>query len=168
MKLPSNSTAITPHLTVRNVRDAVLFYERAFGFRTKLMLPGKQTDDIMHAEIEHEGCCLMLGPESPARGMLAPISRGGPPSVNLYLYVGSVDAVHARAIECGATELLPLSDQYFGARTSVVADPDGHQWMLAEHQKEMSERELREAVRAPGQPAKAHAGRELRRRYRTR
>lgn len=159
MRLPAKTTAITPHLTVRDVEKAVLFYEQGFGFRVKLKLPGGATNRIMHAEVEHEGCTVMLGPESPDRGMLAPITRGTPPSINLYLAVPSVDEAHARAVQAGATELLPPSDQFFGARTSVVADPDGHQWMLSEQREEMSEQELRDALRkGTDHSAKDHSG----------
>lgn len=159
MKLPPRTTAITPHLTVRDVEKAAHFYRDALGFRIKLLLPGGRTKQIRHGEVEREGCTVMLGPESPERRMLAPISSGAVPPVSLYLYVEDVDAAHARAVDGGAIELLAPSDQFFGARTSVVTDPDGHQWMLSQHQKDMTEGEMREKLQAgPEGAGRAHSG----------
>ena len=158
MKLPPKSTALTPHLTVRDVQAAARWYEEALGFRIKLMLPGGPSGEIRHAEVEHEGCTVMIGPESSSRGMLAPRTRGVPPSISLYLYVAEVDGTHARAIGAGAVELVSPSDQFFGARTSVIADPDGHQWMLAEHQQDMSEGEMRSVLRRDAHTGTAHSG----------
>ena len=158
MKLPPKSTALTPHLTVRDVQAAARWYERALGFKVKLMLPGGPSGEIRHAEVEHAGCTVMIGPESSSRGMLSPKTRGAPPPVSLYLYVASVDEAHARALEAEGVELIPPSDQFFGARTSVIADPDGHQWMLAEHQRTMSEGQMRTALSSAGKDeGRAHS-----------
>ena len=148
---------ITPHLTVRGVEEAARFYERAFGFRRRLMLPGGSANKVQHAEVELGACKVMIGPESPQRGMLAPISTGKPPPVSLYLDVANVDAAHAKAVAAGAIELLPPSDQFFGARTSVVADPDGHQWMLAQQKQDMTEDQMREAMQSEPNSGAAHS-----------
>ncbi|MEM7675783.1 MAG: VOC family protein [Myxococcota bacterium] len=142
-----STSLISPHLTVRSVEEAVAFYERAFGFQRRLMLPGGPAGKIQHAELERQGSKIMVGPESAKRGMLAPITSGRTPSISLYLQVERVDRAHERALKAGAVELLPPSDQFFGAKTSVIADPNGHQWMLAEPRKEMSEQQMREAMR---------------------
>jgi PhnB protein len=145
MQMPKKSTAITPHLTVRDVAAAASFYEKAFGFTRKFMLPGPG-GRIMHAELVHENCTVMIGPESLERGMRAPITAGGTP-VSLFVYVTDVDALHSRALASGAKELVPPSEQFFGARTSVLLDPDGHQWMFAQHKKEVSVDEMTAAAR---------------------
>ena len=146
MQMPKKTTAITPHLTVRDVEAATAFYEKAFGFKRKFMLPGRG-GRIMHAEVTHEGCTVMIGPESPDRGLLSPLSTGGTP-VSLFVHVEDVDKVHAQALAAGARELLQPDEQFFGARTSVVVDPDGHQWMLAQQKKEVSIDAMLQATRA--------------------
>ena len=158
MRLPPKTTSITPHLTVRDVREAVRFYEQGLGFSIRLMLPGGPSNTIRHAEVEHGGAVVMIGPESRERGLVAPITSGRPPPVSLYVYVNSVDDAHAQALGAGAVELIAPSDQFFGARTSVIADPDGHQWMLAEHQKVMTESEMKSALKDASQgEAQAHS-----------
>ena len=52
MKLPTKTTAVTPHLTVRDVQAAAKFYEKAFGFTIEMMLPAKD-GRVMHAELHH-------------------------------------------------------------------------------------------------------------------
>lgn len=150
--------ALCPHLTVRDVARSARWYARALGFQVRLMLPGGVGGAIRHAEIEHGGVGVMLGPESPERGLLSPHSRGTPPSVSLFLRVASVDAAHAQAVSEGAHPLVAPGDQFFGARTAVIADPDGHQWMLAEQHRQMSEGELREVLeKEPRSGARGHA-----------
>lgn len=145
MKLPEKSTAITPHLTVRDVDKAVKFYADAFGFKRKFLLPGPQ-GRIMHAELTHANCTVMLGPESIERNMKAPITAGGTP-VSLFVYVEDVDKLHAQAMAAGAREVFAPNDQFFGARTCLLLDPDGHQWMFAQHQLDMSADEMLDATK---------------------
>lgn len=156
---------LSPHLTVRDVAESARWYGRALGFQVRLLLPGGADGAIRHAEIERDGAAVMLGPESPERGMLSPRSQGTPPSVSLFLRVASVDTAHARAVAEGAQPLVPPGDQFFGARTAVIADPDGHQWMLAEQRREMSESDLRQALKKePDSMTRGHAAaRQLRR-----
>jgi uncharacterized glyoxalase superfamily protein PhnB len=148
MQLPKKTTAITPHLTVRDVEAAAKFYEKAFGFTRKFALPGAG-GRIMHAEVGHENCTVMIGPESRERGMLSPISAGGT-AVSIFVYVPDVDKQHARAVAAGAKELMPPSEQFFGSRTSLLLDPDGHQWMFAQHKKEVSLEDMKKAALASG------------------
>lgn len=145
MKMPAKSTAITPHITVRDVKKSVRFYEKAFAFKVKFTLPGRN-GKIMHAEMEHEGCTLMIGPESEERGMLSPMTAGIVSPVSIYIYVNDLDAQHAAAVAAGAKTLLEPSDQFFGAKTSMVMDPDGHSWMLAQHQKDMTVESMKQAL----------------------
>src|SRR5262245_57302381 len=111
------------------------------------MLPGPQ-GKIMHAQLNHGLSVIMVGPESPERGIKAPITSGQSPAVSMFIYVDDVDATHKHAIAAGAKELLPPSEQFFGARTSVVVDADGHQWMLAQHKKDLSGDQMNEALKA--------------------
>lgn len=146
MQLPPNSSSISPHLTVRDVKAAAEFYAKAFGFQIKMMLPGQQ-GKIMHAQLNHGSSTLMVGPESIQRGMKAPITSGLNPPVSLFIYVDDVDATHKNALALGAKELIAPGDQFFGSRTSVVVDPDGHQWMVAQHKKDVSVEEMKSALK---------------------
>ena len=121
---------VCPHLTVKDVEKAAAFYETAFGFKTSLKLPG-QNGTAMHAQVEFKGGTVMIGPENAERGMLAPASSGMISPVSIYIQVADVDSQHRQAVAAGGKELLSPMDQFYGARTSIIMDPDGHQWMLA-------------------------------------
>ena len=60
----------------------------------------------------------------------APASEGGLPVI-MALYVDDPDAVAARMLDGGATVIFPVSDHEYGERAGRLADPWGHQWMLA-------------------------------------
>lgn len=147
MRMPEKSTAITPHLTVRDVGQAMTFYEQAFGFKKKFMLP-RPDGKVMHGEVVHDNCTVMLGPEAIDRGIRAPVTSGFTP-VSLFVYVDDVDVLFSQAVAAGAKTILEPNDQFFGARTCLLLDPDGHQWMFATHKKDVSVDEMMAATHDP-------------------
>jgi PhnB protein len=50
-------------------------------------------------------------------------------SVRMILTVEDPDAVFARAVEAGATEVAPISEDH-GWRVGRIADPSGHHWEI--------------------------------------
>jgi PhnB protein len=66
---------------------------------------------------------------------------GGTP-VTVSVYVEDVDAVFARALEAGATELRPVADQFYGDRLGMFEDPFGHRWSVATHVEDVSPEEM--------------------------
>ena len=77
----------------------------------------------------------------------SPQSRGGTP-VHIYLYVEDCRRrVQPGRSQAGATQLLPMQDQFYGDRSGGVTDPFGHVWYIATHVEDLSEEEMRE--RAP-------------------
>jgi PhnB protein len=129
---------VNPYLTVRNVAAALSFYQTAFGFkcRSKMTEPD---GSLMHAELIHNDSLIMLGPESPGRGALAPT---GPQGMNLFVYFENVDAVCARAGANGAKVLQPPTYMFWGDRVAVVMDPDGHTWWLGTHVKDVAPEDM--------------------------
>src|SRR5436305_1452596 len=69
-----------------------------------------------------------------------PKSLGGS-GVSLMLYVESVDAAFAKAVEAGATVARPVQDQFWGDRMGTLTDPYGHVWSLATHVEDVSAEE---------------------------
>ena len=55
--------AVTPMLTVADVKAAVNFYQKAFGFAKRGIMNGPDGKP-MHAELTLRGSTLMLGPEN--------------------------------------------------------------------------------------------------------
>ena len=58
-------------------------------------------------------------------------NHDGRSPVVIYLYIGDVDAVISRAVEAGATVLLPAAEQAWGDRVGRIIDSAGHVWNIA-------------------------------------
>src|ERR1017187_6923602 len=92
--------AVTAMLTVADVKAAVSFYQKAFGFTKRGIMNGPDRKPI-HAELRLRDTTLMLGPENPQRGLRSAKAIGGSP-VTLYLTAENVDKVVANAVKLGA------------------------------------------------------------------
>lgn len=134
------ANTLNAYLTVKNCDQAIEFYKKAFGAieKGRLFMPDKS---IGHAEIEIEGTLLMLGEENLEWGNKSPLTIGGNP-VSLSLYVKDADASYQKAIDAGATAVMPLKDEFYGDRIGQVSDPFGYKWTLATHFKTLTFEEM--------------------------
>ena len=123
------SGGVTAHLTIRDNRaaEAIDFYGRAFGAES-VMDPhmDDKGERIMHAHLLINGGHLMLNDDFPEYGGAAT----PPGSLTLHLQVPDADAAWDRAIGAGATERMPLADQFWGDRYGQVTDPFGFAWSI--------------------------------------
>lgn len=146
---PEGMPTVCPYLYYRDVAAAVAWLCRAFGMRTRLVMPGP-AGSVMHAELELGGGLVMMGPASEAQGTRSPSEL---PAVNqgLYVYVDDVDAHFAHARAVGAKVLSEPVDMFWGDRFYSVMDCEGHRWSFAQHVRD----EVPEDMQPPG--ADAHA-----------
>jgi PhnB protein len=75
-----------------------------------------------------DGAEFWLSDESPEHANFSPESLGGA-TTRLILTVADPDAVFAKAIQAGATEVYPVAEEY-GWRLGRVLDPFGHHWEI--------------------------------------
>ena len=141
---------IIPYLMVDGAKEAMAFYEKAFGATSRyaLEMPG---GSIGHAEIEVGGATVYLAdaPDDMPGDAANPRKLGGS-SVLLHRYVADVDAAVQRAADAGATVVRAPEDQFYGDRAALVADPYGHLWSLHQHVRDVSGEEMQQAVDAMG------------------
>ncbi|MFF3215817.1 VOC family protein [Streptomyces sp. NPDC002886] len=148
--VPEGYPRVTPYLCIDGAAAAIDFYVAVLGARERMRMaaPGGK---IGHAELELGSSVIMLADEHPAIGFRSPKSVGGTP-VTLHVYAEDVDAVFAKALARGATELRPVRDEFYGDRTGQFEDPFGHRWSIATHIEEVPpeemERRSEEAERA--------------------
>jgi PhnB protein len=137
--IPDGFTSVTPGLVVDGGADALEFYQRAFGaeVRVRLEMGGK----LMHSELHIGDAVVTVSDEMPEYGMKAP-DPDAPTASSLLIYCEDADALHARAVEAGATEINPVADQFHGDRAGSVRCPFGHRWAIATHTEDMSGEEL--------------------------
>lgn len=128
-----------PRLRVKNAAAAIEFYEQAFGAREIMRFDVH--GQIAHAELAIGNSTIMLGEEAPEYGFPGPAALGGSP-VSIRLSVDDADAVAAQAVAAGARLIRPVSDQFYGDRSGLVADPFGYNWDIAMRKEEMSTEEM--------------------------
>jgi len=133
-------------MIVADIKAAVSFYQKAFGFEKRGIMTGPDGKPI-HAELTLRGTTLMLGPEMPEMGGRSAKTLGGSP-VTLYLLVEDVDKVVAKAVKLGATPKGPVMDMFWGDRSGTVVDPDGNSWMIGTHMAEPTPQEMKKAMKA--------------------
>ena len=119
------TTSIQPELWVDSPREALAFYEAAFGART-LHLVGSDEDIV--AQLAVGEAAFWIAPTSSELKRLSPRSIDGATSRTL-LAVDDPDRVLAQAVAAGATETSPVSDEH-GWRLGRIIDPFGHEWEI--------------------------------------
>jgi PhnB protein len=139
-------TKLTPHLVVRNAKEAADWYGDVFGAEigTKISAPDGR---YMQIELRLGDGRVMIADEFPEFGAISPQTLGGTYCA-LTLKVDDVDSYWARALAAGATEFQPLQDAFWGERHGQIIDPFGHRWGLAQHLEDVSPDEVQRRATA--------------------
>ena len=143
--------ALSPHLTVDDAAAAIDFYVKAFDAVEIGRVP-RPDGKLIHAAVRINGFLVMLAddfPEMSGGKSMTPTSLGGTP-VTIHLTVDDVDARFQRALDAGATVVMPLDEQFWGDRYGMVVDPFGHQWSLGQPVRKVSYDEIAAFVGQPG------------------
>lgn len=139
--------ALSPHLVVDDAAAAIDFYVKAFGAVEIGRVP-RPDGKLVHAALRVNGFLVMLNDDFPEMSdgkSMTPTSLGGTP-VTIHLTVTDVDAKFQRALDAGATVVMPLDDQFWGDRYGMVRDPFGHHWSLGQPVREVSMDEIAAAM----------------------
>jgi uncharacterized glyoxalase superfamily protein PhnB len=137
--------AVTPHLVCAGAAEAIEFYKKAFGATELIRVPGSD-GKLMHACVSINGSSVMLVDEYPEMGGTSPKTLKGTP-VTIHLIVDDADAFVQRAVDAGATVVMPVEDQFWGDRYGLIEDPFGHRWSVATPKRAMTEAQILEAAR---------------------
>jgi PhnB protein len=121
-------TALQPQLAVRRGREAVEFYKAALGAVEVYRVGGDDENPSVVSQLTVGEAAFWVADEAPDHGTFSPETVGGA-TVRLTLIVDDPDAAVRRAIEAGATELAPVSEEH-GWRMGRIADPFGHHWEI--------------------------------------
>jgi PhnB protein len=132
---------LTAHLVVRDAAKAIDFYQRAFGAKS-LGVHKSPDGKVMHAELQIGDSRLMLADEFPGMGNCKSPQTLGGTTTTLNVYVDDVDRLFKQAVAAGATETMPLANQFWGDRYGQVKDPFGHSWALGQHIEDVAPEEM--------------------------
>jgi PhnB protein len=138
--IPPGYHSLTPYIAVEGAARAIAFYAEAFGARERMRLAMPGSDRIAHAELEIGDSVVMLADPWAEGGFRAP--AGEAVSASLHLYVEDADAVFARALAAGATEVQPMETKFYGDRSGTLRDPFGHRWNITTHVEDVSPEEI--------------------------
>jgi len=128
---------ITPYLYYADVRAALQWLTKAFGF-TRYGTQMTGTDGtVNHAAMQFRDAVVMMG--GPGAKYKNP-RRLGQATQSLYVMVDNVDKHFARARKCGGKVLEEPTDTEYGHRRYGIEDPEGHQWYFAQEIKKKKSR----------------------------
>ena len=130
MTPPSASAAaivvsIAPWLSVSDGARAVAFYRAAFGAVETYHLDDRGGGVVSRLSVR--GAEFWLSGESPDASRQVSTPADGP--IRMILTVPDPDAVFARALAAGASEIFPVGEGH-GWRLGRLVDPFGHHWEI--------------------------------------
>jgi PhnB protein len=123
---------VIPYLVVDGAERLIAFMKQAFDAEERVKVH-RPDGSVMHAEMGVFGSTIEVG--DIREGVSARKSA-------IHMYVADVDRWYARALEAGATAILPVRDQAYGDREGALRDAWGNHWYIATHQENVSEEEL--------------------------
>jgi PhnB protein len=139
--MSTSISSLTPYFIVKNAREAIDFYRRAFDAEELFRMIDPHDGRIGHAELKIGESTVMIADEYPDFGALSPDTIGGSP-VTFHLATGSVDADLAQAVGAGAVILRAAAKQGYGERVAMIVDPFGHRWMLSQKLENVEPEEM--------------------------
>lgn len=155
--MPEHGVRVSPIMICGDVAAACAFYDTAFGFETRFQMPGPD-GKVGFAEVGLEGASFMLSVGDATKGEKTPKALAGNSQTN-YVYVPDADKVWKRATGAGAEAHEGPKDQFWGDRTCIVGDPDGHCWMFATKVRDVKPEDMKpEAMPAACAEEPAGAG----------
>lgn len=138
--IPEGLHQVTIQLNLDGASDAIALYAKAFGAREVMRAPDPSGKKIWHAQIQIGDTHLFIN--DVFEGM------NGPQPVTLWIYSEDVDAAWKRATEAGLQVGMPLGDMFWGDRMGMLVDRWGNRWTLAQHMKDLSPEQMKQAEEA--------------------
>jgi len=128
-------------LVYKDNRAALTWLKKAFGFEVREILTDP-SGNIVHAEMSHGDGIVMIGNEW-ADWTKSPASLGGKNTQRVHVRIESGIDVHCeRARQAGATIANEPADQFYGERSYIAADLEGHHWTFSQPIKHVSAEEM--------------------------
>ena len=137
--------AFIPSIIYRDNRAALKWLQQAFGFEPSEVLTDSK-DNIVHAEMAHVDGVIMVVSEFTSWAK-SPASVGdcNTQRVHVRLEKG-IDEHCARARAAGAKILMEPADQFYGDRSYIAIDPEGHRWSFSQPIKVVTTAEIEQAT----------------------
>ena len=144
MAEPAPRPSFISSLIYKDNRKALDWLENAFGFEMSEVLVDSK-DNIVHAEMTHGTGVIMVGGEW-ADWTKSPASIGGANTQRLHVRIErDIDAHCERARKAGAKIVMEPADQFYGERSYMAEDHEGHHWTFSQTVKHATEADYSKA-----------------------
>jgi PhnB protein len=119
LKIPEGYQAVMPYLVVTGAISFSTFMQNVFDAKEihKQMRP---EGGVRHAQVNVSGSTIMFADATEQ----FPVNSAG-----LFIYVQNADESYQKALDEGATSIMPPADQDYG-RSCGVTDPFGNTWWI--------------------------------------
>lgn len=136
--------AFIPSIIYKDNRTALTWLQNAFGFEASEVLTAAN-GDIVHAEMSHDDGIVMIGGEF-ADWTRSPASLGGKNTQRVHVRLAhGIDEHCARARQAGAVIAMEPEDQFYGDRTYMAVDLEGHHWTFSQPVRSASKEGIEKA-----------------------
>ena len=142
--IPKGYNAVIPALAFKGADAAINWYKNVLGAKEKMRFDSPD-GTVAHAEITIGDNVIMLSEENLEFNTSPKTLKGN--SVNLCIYVPDVDATIQKAVDSKAKLIKPAEDQFYGDRSGRIEDPFGYLWIISTHVKDVSEEEMKKAMK---------------------
>ncbi len=119
VNIPEGYQQLMPYLIVENASKFIDFTCDVFGATEKFKTM-RDERTIMHAEVSIGDSVIMFADAT---------EQYPPQNAGMFLYVDDCDEIFNKAIDNGATEIMPPADQSYG-RSAGIKDPFGNAWWI--------------------------------------
>jgi uncharacterized glyoxalase superfamily protein PhnB len=123
---------------------ALDWLEKAFGFE-RVMVITDANGNLAHSEMKFGDGYIMVGSEW-ADFVASPASVGARNTQSIHVHLkDGIDAHCQRARAAGAVIMREPADQFYGDRTYMARDPEGHVWSFGQTVRQVSREEAEKA-----------------------
>ena len=120
MKLPEGHQRVIPYLILQNAVAFFDFTKAVFDAEERHRSYQEDQRTLRHGEIRIGDATIMFGQSS---------DTWATENAGLYIYVEDADVTFQKALDAGATVVMPVADQSYG-RSGGVKDPFGNTWWI--------------------------------------
>jgi len=117
---------LVAYLNVDGAVAAAEFYKKAFGAVVAAQQPVDDQGRTMHIHLYVNGSSLMLADFYPEHGQ----PKVAPQGFSLALMSKDIHADFKRAVDAGATVVMPVEKMFWGDLYGSVRDPFGIEWAM--------------------------------------
>ncbi len=110
---------------VKNVKETIEFYKKAFGFQQKFVTPENDYGELISGETTIAFASIELGSSNFKNGFIKMDRDKKPFGVEMAFVTENIEADFKKAIEMGATEFEALTEKPWGQKVGYLRDNNG-------------------------------------------